>query len=84
MQFNLVGYSHYSFTNDQGKLVEGFKFHVVRPSASPNFHGHEACSLSVSEKLVQECGDPKVGTTYSVQYDQRGRIASYKALPART
>lgn len=78
MQFQLVGWSHYGFTNDKGQYVEGFKFHILRQSAARDFHGNEACSLSVSEQLVQHCGEPVVGGVYNVTYDQKGRIAGYR------
>lgn len=78
MQFQLVGWSHYGFTNDAGKYVEGYKFHIIRHSSAQNFHGSEACSLSVSEQTVQHCGEPVVNGIYNVTYDQKGRIAGYK------
>lgn len=86
MQFTLVGWSHYGFTNDKGQYVEGYKFHIVRQSAARDFHGHEACSMSVSEQTVQHCGDPIVGGVYNVTYDQKGRIAGYKCVqdPSQT
>lgn len=80
LQFNLVGWSHYSFTADDGKFLEGYKFHVVRPSMKSGFNGNEAAVLSVSEQLVQACGDPQTGRIYECMYDQKGRLASYKAV----
>lgn len=77
LQFNLVGWSHYGFTNDAGQYVEGFKFHINRPSMAKGFNGLEACSVSVSEQTVQKCGEPKINTVYDVVYDQKGRIAQY-------
>lgn len=80
MQFQLVGWSHYGFTNDAGKYVEGYKFHIVRESSSQNFNGSEATSVSVSEQMVQRCGEPVVNGVYGCTYDQRGRLAGYKLL----
>lgn len=77
LQFVLVGYNHFGFTSDNGKYVEGYKFHVNRPSSVQGMVGQEACSITVSEQLVQKCGEPKVNTVYNVVYDQKGRIASY-------
>lgn len=82
MYFRLLGWSHYGFTNDQGKYVEGYKFHLSRPSASSHFQGEEVAAVSVSEALVQKCGEPKVGNLYDVQYDQKGRIGFYKLRTA--
>lgn len=77
MFFRLLGFSHYGFTNDQGRYVEGYKFHICRKSFNPNFQGEEVAAVSVSEQLVQRCGDPDVGKLYSVSYDPKGRIAAY-------
>lgn len=85
MQFTLVGYSHYGFTNDRGQYIEGFKFHVVRPSGKKNFQGMEAVSISVSEEMVQQFGLPELNKAYAVTYDQNGKLASYKLVnPAQT
>lgn len=81
MQFQLIGYSHYGFTADNGKYLEGYKFHVARPSASRDFKGMEVAALSVSENIVQACGEPVVGKTYAVTYDQKGRVVSYQMSP---
>lgn len=78
MQFTLVGWSHFGFTNDQGKYVEGYKFHIIRASTVRDFHGSEATAITVSEQLVQRCGEPVVGGVYNCTYDQKGRIAGYK------
>lgn len=78
MQFQLVGWSHYGFTNDKGQYVEGYKFHIIRSSMARDFHGSEATSVSVSEQLVQHCGEPVVGGIYNCTYDQKGRLAGYK------
>lgn len=81
LQFQLVGYSHYGFTNDKGQYIEGYKFHVVRPpSKANNFYGNEATSITVSEQLVQKCGTPHVNQVYEVTYDQSGKIADYRMI----
>lgn len=80
MQFKVIGWSHYSFTGDDGKFHEGYKFHVSRPSMSSGMHGEEVAALSISEAIVQKCGEPKVGNLYNVQYDQRGRVAWYQLV----
>lgn len=77
LQFNLVGFNHYGFTNDSGQYVEGYKFSINRPCSSRGFKGLEACSVSVSEQTVQKCGEPQLNTVYDVVYDQKGRIAHY-------
>lgn len=86
LQFQLVGWSHYGFTNDKGQYIEGYKFHVIRPSSRQNFNGNEVAQLSVSERTVQQCGDPQLGVTYNVVYDQTGKLASYKPaqVPGQT
>lgn len=86
MHMTIVGYSHYGFTNDQGKYIEGYKFHVVRPSGKNNFQGMEAVSISVSEQMVQQFGLPELNKSYAVTYDQNGKLASYKPTtpPAQT
>lgn len=76
-QFKLVGYSHYNFTSDAGKHVEGFKFHVNRPCTRSGFNGLEACSINVTPEMVQACGEPVVNGTYNVIYDQSGRVGGY-------
>lgn len=82
MYFRLLGWNHYGFTNDQGKYIEGYKFHLSRPSTTAHFQGEEVAAVSVSEELVQKCGEPKVGNLYDVQYDQKGRIGFYKLRTA--
>lgn len=77
MQFQLLGFSHYGFTNDQGQYVSGWKFHVARPSSKKDFVGHEVAAISVSEAVVKECGDPRVGSAYNAVYDQNGKLVGY-------
>lgn len=84
MQFRLIGWSHFGFTADGGKYVEGYKFHISRPSTVSDFHGEEVASLTVSEQMVQRFGEPKVGQVYQVMYDQKGRLASYAPVQAQT
>lgn len=83
MQFKLLGWSHYGFTNDAGKYIEGYKFHVQRPCMKDNFHGDEVAAISVSEKLVQSCGEPKVNNIYNCTYDQNGRLIGYALVTAQ-
>lgn len=80
MQFQLIGWSHYGFTNDSGKYVEGYKFHICRQSAVRDFHGMEVAALSVSEDLVHRMGLPELNGLYNVTYDQKGRLAGYSLV----
>lgn len=83
MYFRLIGWNHYGFTNDAGKYIEGYKFHISRPSSKRNFQGEEVSAISVSEEMVQKFGEPKVGNVYDVQYDQNGRVCFYKLRTAQ-
>lgn len=77
MNFQLIGYSHFSFTNDNGQFVSGYKFHVSRPSNKRNFVGNEVAALTVSEEVVKTCGEPRVGSAYHATYDQSGKLIGY-------
>lgn len=81
----IVGIGPYSFTDSNGRQIEGYSFHVLTTPNVPGFEGQTAAKLSVSKAVYAGWEDshayiPKVGHECFVFYNRYGKCAGFQPL----
>lgn len=84
----LLGRTSFSFTGNDGRLIEGYKFHCAfnAPLTDPNFEGQAVAAHTVMKNrfdLWQQHGFfvPKVGEPCVLRYDSKGRLECFDRVP---
>lgn len=84
----VVGKSFYSFTGQDGRIIEGYKFHCTlnAPLSDPSFQGVQVATYNVSVGLMQrwkamDAFVPDVDDAVVIRYNRYGKIEQFEAMP---
>lgn len=86
----IVGISSYSFTDKEGKQVEGYKYHctAAAPANDPNFQGVQVltvgCSLAKRNQWLNAgLYVPQLGEECLIYYNRYGKLEQFGTIPVQ-
>lgn len=86
----IVGFTSYSFAGNDGKQVEGYKYHctAAAPERDTNFQGVQVLTLGVStvkrnQWLAAGLFVPQVGDECLVYYNRYGKVDQFGPVPVQ-